>query len=85
MVIYYADLCRTGHNNPRFAIISGRVSLSGGRGAALSEGDGVGALAWAGGGVRAAYNKHFMHGVRARGAGAGSGGYVGTISRKSCT
>lgn len=28
------------------------------------------------GGVRAAYNKHFMHGARA--AGGGSGGYVGT-------
>lgn len=64
----YITPTSAGHNNPRFAIISGRVSFSGGRGARQSEGDGVGEFGvWAGGGVRAAYNKHFMHGVRARG------------------
>lgn len=64
MAIYYADLCRTGHNNPRFAIIS------------VVRPCRAGAAARGPGGLRAAYNKHFMHGARARARGPGLRTYL---------
>lgn len=67
MAIYYVDLWRTGHNNPRFAIISVVRPCLGGRAGGASEQAAERRSSARGGGLRAAYNKHFMHGVRARG------------------